>query len=408
MRLLVLDDERGIVTFIATVARDRGWTVDTAITETEFRANFTANPPDAITLDLQLGRADGIEQLRFLRTVGFEGPIVLLSGFDARVLESARQLGESLGLFVSAALEKPVRISRLREVLGVLEGEVGQTSAGSRSRDAAPADAITADAVLSGLSLGEMDLFLQPIVGSLDREIRRYEALIRWHHPELGTVTPDSFIPAAEQDEATIDYLTFWGVKTAVDKYRRLAERGCEAPISVNVSGVNLRDLDFPDRVAGLVEQARLPHSAICFEITESVATSDPGRTIDILARLRLKGFALAMDDFGTGYSTLKALQKMPFSELKIDKSFVLRLPNADSMSIINSVVGLARNLNLECVAEGVETAEADIALSRLGASSLQGYRFSRPLPIDGAIEWHGAWDASRRPMASEQRMHGK
>ena len=390
MRLLVLDDERGIVALVATVARERGWDVDTATDETEFRGLFAIARPDAAMVDLQLGSQDGVEQLRYLSEAGFAGAVVLMSGFDTKVLSSASQFGTSLGLTVVEALAKPIRIARLREVLADLEARLEAVPAAPDAAATPAAETVvTADTVRRAIEADEMVLYLQPVVNALTHRPSRLEALIRWRQPDGGIVMPDSFIPIAEQDDATIDALTFWVIETALDHHRLLAARGHDVPISINISGRNLRGLDFPDRVAVLLNRSGLPPSSLVLEITESVAVADPGRILSILSRLRLKGFELAMDDFGTGYSSLKALQQMPFSELKIDKSFVVGFPGSpESMSIVNSVVTLARNLNLTCVAEGVETPEAATMLGRLGAGWLQGYHFGRAMPIDDAIAW--------------------
>jgi len=393
MRLLVLDDERGIATLIATVARDRGWTVDTAVTVREFRAQFAAHCPDAITLDLQLGTGDGIEELRFLREAQYRGAIVLMSGFDARVLASARQRGETLGLSIVATATKPLRLAALRGLLAQLEQtappEAAAAGRATPPRVADPGSGIDPDAVAAGLAAGEMALYLQPVVSAVERKIQRFEALIRWHHPRHGLVPPDRFIPVAEREPAVADRLTLWVVETALRLQGDLAARGYPVPISVNVSGVNLHTLDFPDRIAALAADAGTDPRMLGIEITESVAMRDPGTINDILTRLRLKGFSLAMDDFGTGYSSLQALSAMPFSEIKIDKSFVDQMQRSEpTLTIVKSAIALADNLGLDCIAEGVETAATADQLTDLGVTGLQGYYFSRPVPFADAIAW--------------------
>ncbi|HLY54805.1 MAG TPA: EAL domain-containing protein [Stellaceae bacterium] len=393
MRLLVLDDERGIVTLVAGVAKDRGWTVDTATDEAAFLSRFDENRPDVVMLDLQLGDRDGVEQLRFLAGVQFAGPVILMSGFDERVLTSVWHYGDSLGLRVAAALPKPIRLAHLRDTLAAVERPAEAAApvreAKGKKGTESTSDLITPAAIMEGLNRGELELFLQPVVDSVSFRPIRFEALTRWRRPVQGLVQPDLFIPVAEQDDATIDALTFWVIDASIALHLRLLAAGYRMPISINVSAGNLRSLDFPDRCASVVERAGVAPSMIVFEITESVATADVRLTTDILNRLRLKGFPLAMDDFGTGYSSLKALQQLPFSELKIDKSFVASAQHsADSVTIVTSVVSLARSLHLECVAEGVETEESAAFLARLGADYLQGYHFNRPLPFDGAMEW--------------------
>jgi EAL domain-containing protein (putative c-di-GMP-specific phosphodiesterase class I)/AmiR/NasT family two-component response regulator len=400
IRLLVLDDEPEIAAFIGTIARDRGWNVEISTSESQFRRLYQANQPDVIVLDLQLGASDGVEQLRYLQQRGFAGTLALVSGFDARVLASARQVGESLGLRIVADIVKPVRIAQMREVFELVE-QIWLSTLNQHQRIARPAEpalppaaaaGINPAAILLAINAGQMELYLQPVVASGDRVVTRFEALIRWRHPHLGIVAPDLFIPVAEQDESVIDRLTMWVVETAVGQHRRLALLGCRVPISVNVSGVNLQTLDFPDRVVSLVQESGIALNGISFEVTETVAMRNARSMTDILTRLRLKGFALAMDDFGTGYSTLKVLRQMPFSEIKIDKSFVAdALMSQDSFAIVRSVIELARNIGLGTVAEGVENEDTARLLRQLGADGLQGYHIGRPMPFDKAVEWSSA-----------------
>jgi EAL domain-containing protein (putative c-di-GMP-specific phosphodiesterase class I) len=169
-------------------------------------------------------------------------------------------------------------------------------------------------------------------------------------------------------------------------------DEGVPVGISVNVSRLNLHSLDFPDIVSEQVERHGVPPSAISFELTESAAVQDAGRVVDILSRLSLKGFQLMIDDFGTGYSSLQVIRHMPFSVIKLDKVFIQDLPNSrDDLAIVKSVIELAHNLRLETVAEGVETAEEAACLSALGITAMQGFHFSRPLPLDAAIDWLAA-----------------
>lgn len=399
MRLLVLDDEIGIATLVAGIAKKLSWTAETATEPLAFRRRFSAAPPDLVLLDMQLGAADGIEQLRFLGEQKFRGQIVLMSGFDWRVLEAAQQVGTSLGLAVVALLQKPMRVTQLRAVLTRVARDIqAKPAAGNvaASRAQAPDGderstrlRLTSVDVDRALSDNELSLFLQPVVEAGSGRTMRFEGLCRWSHPTIGMIPPDRFIPLAESDGDVIDRLTMWVVREAAAHFRQLTAADVAAPISVNVSARNIQRLDFPDRVAALAAEEGARPDALILEITESVAMANTAFTIDVLARLRLKGFRLAMDDFGTGFSSLKALRQMPFSELKIDKSFVIdMLSSRDSAIIVKSVVDLARNMGLESVAEGVETAAIADALAGLQVTGLQGYHFARPMPVDQSLTW--------------------
>jgi EAL domain-containing protein (putative c-di-GMP-specific phosphodiesterase class I) len=397
MRLIVLDDSAAITEFMAAVARIRGWEPRTATQAEEFREMVRASPPDAIMLDLQLGKSDGVEQLRFLHKLDYIGPIILMSGFDARVLASARQIGDSLGLKVVAVVEKPARAARIHEVLAAIERQPRPT-APTAVRQAMKVDAraITVRDIATAINAGHMELHLQPIIAAIGRGVTRAEALIRWRDPTRGLVAPDQFVPVAESDEVVIDHLTMWVAEAATLLYRQLAERGSMVQICINVSGQNLRSLDFPDRMIGLCERMAVPPDALGLEITESVAMHDLDATAAVLTRLRLNGFPVAIDDFGIGHSSLAMLRRMPFSTVKIDKSFVSDMhTSSDSLTIVRSIIQLAHDMHLTTVAEGIESSSAAGLLTELGIDGLQGYYFSKPLPFDEFTEWLRVW--SRR-----------
>ena len=403
MRLVVLDDDESITDFIATVARECGWEAETATEELAFRTLVRAMPPDAILLDLQLGETDGIEQLHFLHSVSYGGAIVLMSGFDARVLASAQHIGESLGLRIAALIEKPAGSAEIRDVIMTIGRSVGTMPirAAEATYDAveAGADDISAHHVGEAIGAGHMELHLQPIVAAAGHGLISAEALIRWRDPVRGLLPPDRFVPVAETDERVIDQMTMWAVQTGAAQYRRLAKLGSAIRIFINISGRNLRSLDFPDRMAALRERMAVPNDAIGLEITESAAMEDLDVTESVLTRLRLKGFPVALDDFGTGHSSLTALRRMPFSAIKIDKSFVGELQtSSDSFTIVKSVIQLAHDMRLESVAEGVENAEVARLLTELGIDHLQGYYFSPPRPFASFTAWLDGWPRGTAP----------
>ena len=358
-------------------------------------------------LDLQLADSDGIEQLDFLGQAKYAGSVVLMSGFDSRVLESAQQIGSELGVHVVAVMEKPARVIRVRELLTQIANDGAATSVPPTTLPQAPASRrklIRPETIAQAIEAGQMQLYLQPIVSPPDRAATRAEALIRWRHPLMGLILPDEFIPVAEADLETIDRLTSWVIAEAVRNYRQLTDLGLATQISINVSGSNLHSLDFPDRVDACLRHAGVPPQALAFEITESVAVQGSSVTTNILTRLRLKGLSLAIDDFGIGRSTLEALRQLPFSTIKIDKGFVRDMAKSrDSMAIVQSVIELAHKLGLATVAEGVETEATARILGEFGSTGLQGYLFSRPLPFDEFVTWLRAWRRRSVTEASER-----
>jgi EAL domain-containing protein (putative c-di-GMP-specific phosphodiesterase class I)/ActR/RegA family two-component response regulator len=407
MHLLILDDDGRLARTVATIARGSGWSADACVSAADFQACLRNRQPDAIMLDLQLADSDGIQQLNFLGQVKYSGSVVLMSGFDSRVLESAQQVGSMLGVRVVAVMEKPARALRVRELLTDIENDRSITSlspADIPELRASRRDLILPATIADAIDAGQMELYLQPIVSPLDRAATRAEALIRWRHPHMGLILPDQFVPVAESDLETIDRLTTWVIGEAVRNYRQLTDSGLGTQISINVSGNNLRSLDFPDRLEACLRLANVPPQALALEVTESVATQGSATITTVLTRLRLKGLSLAIDDFGIGSSTLEALRQLPFSTIKIDKGFVGDMAKSrDSRAIVQSTIELAHKLGLTTVAEGVETEATARILGELGSDGLQGYLFSRPLPFAEFVTWLRSWRARAVTEALEQ-----
>jgi EAL domain-containing protein (putative c-di-GMP-specific phosphodiesterase class I) len=374
MRALVLDDNLAIGRLVRAVATPLGFATELTSSGTEFRSRYRAALPDAILLDLQIGDGDGSEELRFLAGEGYRNPLVLMNGADDRVLAAAEQLAHSLGLDPVAALSKPVRSERLAQVLV----QIRET-----------AKLLSRADVLEAVRQNQLVLEYQPIVAGDRTQLRWLEALVRWDHPEHGRLPPDRFIPVAERSVEAIDALTDWVVAAAADEYARLRRCGFIAPMAVNISGRNLDDVSFPDRVHDRLHAAGVPAGHFCVELTESAAAMKPSQTMEILSRMRRNGVQLALDDFGTGYSSLKQLRQLPFSALKIDRSFVADVATSrDSRAIVKSTIDLARNMELESIAEGVESEAMAGCLAGLHVDAVQGYLIARPLPADQVAGW--------------------
>jgi len=231
------------------------------------------------------------------------------------------------------------------------------------------------------IEAGEIVLHYQPQAPPATDEIDHVEALVRWQHPDLGLIPPDQFIPLAEQT-GMIRPLTRHVLATALDQCRDWQSRGWTIGVSVNISARDLLDPVFPDEVASSLRQAGVAPHLLELEITEDTLLTDTARAEAVIAQLSRRGVRFAIDDFGVGQSSLTHLRRLPIQVLKIDRSFVLRMADgAEDAVIIRSTIGLAHNLHLKVVAEGVETAEVAKQLAALGCDAIQGYHLSRPLP---------------------------
>jgi diguanylate cyclase (GGDEF)-like protein len=228
------------------------------------------------------------------------------------------------------------------------------------------------------LANGEFELFYQPIIELKDNKISAFEALLRWHHPVRGMVSPAEFIPIAEEMGLIIP-LGEWVLRTACAE---AATWPSEIKVSVNVSSLQLSNKNLVNVVVGAVASARIPASRLEIEITESVFIENTFANISTMKQLHELGVQFAMDDFGTGYSSLGYLLSFPFSKIKIDRSFITGLSDKkESRAVVRAVADLARNLNMIVTAEGVETNQELVQVRMLGCTEMQGYLFSRPLP---------------------------
>jgi diguanylate cyclase (GGDEF)-like protein len=234
-----------------------------------------------------------------------------------------------------------------------------------------------------GIDHGELVVHYQPKVSLNPVGTYAVEALVRWNHPELGCIAPDGFIPLAEQT-GLIKGVTERVLEAALCQCEAWRGDGLDISFSVNISTRVLLDPDLPETIRALLARFALPAASLQLEITESRFVADIGRARKVLNELRAMGVTIAIDDFGTGYSSLSQLQQLPIDEIKIDRSFVMRMANhPDDAVLVRSVIELGHNLGLRVTAEGVETASVHRSLQELGCDFAQGFHISRPVPAE-------------------------
>lgn len=235
---------------------------------------------------------------------------------------------------------------------------------------------------------GGLSLLFQPKIDLQQGRVYQAEALLRWHHPQHGAISPGEFIPLAERT-GSIQLLTAWVVEAAIRQLHQWNGRGLHLEISLNISAEDLVSQTLEDQVAELLGRYAIKGEQLVFEITESAIMRDPERALAMLHRLRGLGIRLSVDDFGTGYSSLAQLRRMPVQELKIDQSFIRELGEARGDAVIvRSTIDMSHALGLKVVAEGVEHDETRDLLHAWGCDTLQGYLYSRPLPPEAFEAW--------------------
>lgn len=368
-RLLIVDDEPGIVDLIAAIARRLDYAVASTGDPVEFLDLVEPFQPTLIVLDLDLPEIDGLELLRRLAKAECKTPVLLMSGLDDRVITTAYEVGTSRGLSMCGMLRKPVLVEELRNKL---------TAAMNTDRQLTLAD------LRRGIEAGEMVPYYQPKASLIDKRhwvMDGVEALARWQHPRLGLVMPDEFIPLAERG-GVIRELTHAVLVQALRQIRQWNKEGLRLHCAVNLPPSLVTDLDLPDRIAALLAEHALNGSQLSLELTETATMQDPTTAMDILTRLRVKRVGLSLDDFGTGFSSLTRLYQMPFDEMKIDKSLVANVPRSrEANTIVGSLIELGHNLGLTVCAEGVENRAALDLLAMMGCDRCQGYFLSRAVP---------------------------
>jgi diguanylate cyclase (GGDEF)-like protein/PAS domain S-box-containing protein len=226
---------------------------------------------------------------------------------------------------------------------------------------------------------GELELHYQPIVQAGDGKIQGFEALMRWHHPKRGTVSPMEFIPIAE-DAGYMGAFGSWAIREACAHIVTLPKH---IFVSVNVSAVQFNAIEFPSIVEAALKETGLDPSRLELEVTEGIVLRNEERTIAILDKLKKIGVSIALDDFGTGYSSFGYLQKFPFDKVKIDRSFVRNLAeNKTNAALVRAVLSIGRDLGLPVVAEGVENIEQRDQLRAAGCPLFQGFLYGKPIPF--------------------------
>lgn len=375
-KLLVVDDEPDFAELVCDVAAEVGLETHAAHDFAQFEARFSPDL-DVIALDLSMPESDGIKLTGWLAERNYAANVILLSGVDRQILETTKELATARGLNVIGALQKPVSIDKLEALLTLQSEE----KAGSSM---APATKTFSDAeIVSALKQGEIIPFYQPKISMSRLVCNGVEALARWIHPVHGVLGPGTFLPRLLA-LGHADELAEKMFGAAADDLSDLRQAGYDIPVALNVEGDQLVDPHFPDRMSDIAAQRGLRPADFVLEVTEHGVVKRLYNAIENVLRLRLRGFSVSIDDYGTGHSTMSQLQRLPFSELKIDKSFVDRLPDCSkSRSIVASTIDLAHRLGLNVVAEGVETLDQTHALAEMGCNSVQGFLLARPMGID-------------------------
>ena len=386
LAVLVVDDDEFVRKVVTRQLEDLGATVSVAGNGKEARESLRERGPfELVISDLQMPDMDGIELLRDFADLQPAAALVLMSSVDATTLEAAELLARTRELRYLGSLRKPVSPAAFKALLEKLE----ETPAPKRIvAPPQPLPAITQDDLRHAIARGEIDVYAQPKVDVATGSLVGAEALARWLRPDGSVASPAVFIEPAER-WGLMPELTRLVLRQAFAGCALWRDAGLVLDIAVNIPPSCLGQLDLPESIAAEAARHGLDPGQVVLEITESSLMNDAADLLDVVTRMRLRGFHLSVDDFGTGYSSLERLKRLPFTELKVDRAFVNGCARDDKLrSIVDSTVRLARALRLSTCAEGVES-QADLEVIReLGCDVAQGYFYGKPMPKQALPAW--------------------
>lgn len=401
-RLLILDDDPMTGQTITSIAEFAGLAVHYTRTPDEFFRAVDAWHPTHIALDLVMPEMDGVQVIRQLALRQCSAAIIITSGVGTRVLDAAGRLAAEHGLNIAGVLAKPFSAASLRQLLiedaGPDPGSTRPAPAGGLGYKVEAAPEPTAEDLRQALTSAAITAFYQPKVVCATGALAGFEVLARWIHPDCGVIAPTRFIPLAESS-GLIDELTAQVLNEALHWFAPLCAAsttggtpgaiGDTMQLAVNISARTLANTALFEQVRTQCRLLQIDPARLSFELTETSAMDDPTASLDLLTRLRMHGFHLSLDDFGTGFSSMLQLVRLPFSEIKVDKSFVMTaMQSQESRTVTKFIVDLGHSLGLRCTAEGAEDLQTLAYLQKIGCDLVQGYAIGRPMPGDEALRW--------------------
>ncbi|MGQ0653284.1 MAG: EAL domain-containing response regulator [Betaproteobacteria bacterium] len=390
MRIVMVDDQPLILAILREQLEEIGGASVVEFTTGADALAYLSRPDAAVDVlfcDLNMPAMDGVQLMRHLADISFQGGLVLISMEERRILDTAMRVARAHNLRVLGALQKPLQPAEVRAVLAAAPA----FAPAARARSIEPAE------LRSAIERAELVNHYQPKVRLADARLAGVECLVRWQHPAHGLVYPDAFIALAEQ-HGMIDDLTTVVLRAALRQVRQWSAAGLDTSVAVNVSMDNLAALDFADRLACEADAAGVALSALRLEVTESRLMSNRLAALEVLTRLRLRRIDLYIDDFGTGHSSLAQLRDIPFTGLKIDRNFVHGAwRDPDLRAIVGASLEMAKKLGMQAVAEGVEDDKDWAFLRAAGCDLAQGHFIARPFPSGALRQWAADW-ASRPP----------
>lgn len=374
LNVLVIDDEETVCDIITSTA-DLLDVASFSISSPHDLETLDVSGFNVIFLDLMMPGKDGIEVIRELSQLDFKGTLILMSGFDRSVLNSATDLAEEYNLNVHSFLTKPFRIDEIKVIIQNLQTvKVAQASPAFTSKQLSPQE------IQSAIEQGAFCIHYQPQVDLSNHRLIGLEALIRLQGEQDEIIFPDRFIDVAEEAHIIHD-LTKAVIEKAFSEFKTLLVDYPKLTLSINLSSQDLDRPEFTNWLCDMADEHNISSGKIILEVTETQKILSYSNALFVLSRLRLKGFKVSIDDFGTGHAVLEQIKRLPATELKIDRTFIDdAMHNEKSRVLIRNTINMCQELDLDVVAEGIETPETEALIVQMGGKIGQGYLYSKPL----------------------------
>ncbi len=390
-RLLVVDDDLVQRTIISRIGAQVGYEVRAAASVDEAARALRAGTFDCVTLDLSLGEQSGTNLLRAIADAGHPA-VIVISGCEERVLNSAVRLANMLGL-PSCQLPKPLDLSELRASL-----QANWPNQPRASETSAPPPAFGGADIEAALDRGEIVPFFQPRVELVDGRVTGCEATPHWRHPTAGVLRPDVFLPMAEAAGLSAR-ISGHMLRASCFAARELAAANGGFSVAVNLSALLPGDGDLQQRIDRALADSGMPARGLTVEVGEAAVGGNLAGATESLVGLRVLGVGVALQDFGAGPSSLAVLARIPFSEMKIDRAFSRAcLSDPDMARVVRACARLGHELDMQIVAEGVESSEGANCVRELGCDVGQGDFYAAALDPVAMTGWLAAWEQRREP----------
>jgi len=388
VKALVVDDSKAICSLCKSILTDNYNVnyVHTSNSAPEALALIKSfKDVNMIFLDLNMPGTDGVQLLKQISACRFKGYIVIVSGVSAKIIQSVEDLATKYNLNFIGSIHKPIDIKDFDHVFSQLDNHKLPEFEQEKQQ-------LKIYEIIRALENDDIEVFYQPQVKLKNRKLVGVEALCRLRHPSLGLISPDKFIDKSEETDL-IFHLTLNIINQAFSDWLTWFNQGIDLTLSINISPYVLRFSEFTDLFLSKVAELNIPKNKICLEVTESIIEENHEVELEALSRLAIKGILLSLDDFGTGSASIEKLHRLPFDELKLDKSFFqCSKTNRAQFDLIKSCVAMSNALDLHTVAEGIETAEHWKIAEQTGCDIVQGYYICKPIEASDISQWCYQW----------------